>query len=528
MIPPRLSHGQGLEIRDIRRDFSNFEHVDGNYRPDSKITNRQIQAVRRLFSQARSSKARTMVIEPLPAEGLIADENIELRRLFPKYSMDGLRRLSFWTCPDEVVQRNQHLDKHLIGYAVLKLDTIRTPSGQVAHQAWHVFESVIGQQPLSYAFVPRPREYALRIGARNFKVSGSLYCQHNGLNKACAQVALRSLLAHRLEDSDISYSRINKIAGKVRRFHPKKGLDAEQIMRVLEELKITYTSLNLQETPKFRKRYHDYLYAGIESGEGALLGFRLKGPDADERHIMPFFGHTFNPDTWLPYAEQDYFHVGDTSLKYISSGAWTGSFIGHDGLGSNYCVPRLYIPPAQVDFIAVLHRDGFPSHGVRAEVLALDYLDRCQKRTWPSGPGSVAENSWLLRLRNYVGERQAVFRALPVTREEYLAHLRAMRDWRGNRESNTVVEAISQHLPQRLWMIEVSIPELFPLNKRKIGCIILDGSKPLSKDRDFGNSFVYARLPEQYIFFVGADRSGTENFRVDSSNLKSHVRVLER
>ena len=58
--------------------------------------------------------------------------------------------------------------------------------------------------------------------------------------------------------------------------------------------------------------YQKFLYAGIESGGGALLGFKFGGPGAKgEKHLIPFFGHTFNKDIWVSNADPAYFHVGE-------------------------------------------------------------------------------------------------------------------------------------------------------------------------------------------------------------------------
>ena len=61
--------------------------------------------------------------------------------------------------------------------------------------------------------------------------------------------------------------------------------------------------------------YRKFLYSGVESGVGGLLGFNCGG---DSRHIIPVFGHTFNKDTWASDAESAYFQVG-SGLCYMPS-----------------------------------------------------------------------------------------------------------------------------------------------------------------------------------------------------------------
>ena len=145
---------------------------------------------------------------------------------------------------------------------------------------------------------------------------GVLYCQQNGLNKSCAQVALRSLCAPRAPGGDISYRAINRLAGSGgTSVEPWSGLTVPQIQAVLKGLGIDFLDVDYAAMPtaeRSRLPYQKLLYAGIESGAGALLGFRLAGAGAqqDAKHIIPFFGHTFNQDTWVPNAGAAYFHVG--------------------------------------------------------------------------------------------------------------------------------------------------------------------------------------------------------------------------
>jgi len=136
-------------------------------------------------------------------------------------------------------------------------------------------------------------------------------------------------------------------------------LDAVQIRAVLRGLVIGFRDIDYtKEEPTYRRElpYQKLLYAGIESGAGAMLGFKLAGPRAEGRHIIPFFGHTTNQDAWVPNAEVAYFHVGEDT-RYVPSEAWVSSFIGHDdNFGSNFCVPRLYAQNRATESISFARR----------------------------------------------------------------------------------------------------------------------------------------------------------------------------
>lgn len=84
----RLVRPAAIQIVDLDRPFSNFVFADKMFQGSFPI--------RRLFSQARSRQCRTLVLEDVAPRSAIEDENTEIQRLFPDYSMQGLKRLSFW------------------------------------------------------------------------------------------------------------------------------------------------------------------------------------------------------------------------------------------------------------------------------------------------------------------------------------------------------------------------------------------------------------------------------------------------
>jgi len=98
-----------------------------------------------------------------------------------------------------------------------------------------------------------------------------------------------------------------------------------------------------------------------------------------------------------------------------------------------------------------------------------------------------------------------------------------MEDWEGRKESESTINAFETSVSvDEFWMVEVSVPEVFPTNKRKLGEILLDASKPLSPETD-GRSFVLARLPGAFVFFENLDAQGDPTFALSPSALLSHV-----
>ncbi len=207
--------------------FSNFDFVDNLFgdRP----------AIRRILSQARSYGCQTMIIEDIPAKGILAEDNAEISDLFSAFRPGGLKRLSFWkaslSSSENVSEANPD---SLLGYAILKQD----------FSNWYVFESVIIKYPHKHNCVHGANEFRVRIADSIFSVRGVLYCQQNGFNKSCAQVALRSLLATRDPFQDISYRQINCWAGVK---EPGRGLSVPQMQKVLKNYGIGFYNVDYQQ-----------------------------------------------------------------------------------------------------------------------------------------------------------------------------------------------------------------------------------------------------------------------------------------
>ncbi|MES9883948.1 MAG: hypothetical protein ABW185_24125 [Sedimenticola sp.] len=523
----RLVSAHNLEIFQASAPFSSFSFIESNF--DSS------RAVHRCFSLARSAGFQTLVVEDIPEAGAIRDENLDIPNYVLGHTMTGLRRLSFWktgfVSTDEL---NSQSTDDLIGYAIVKRD--QYPSSQdpaLRVESWHIFEAVFCKYPHKHNCVPNMRAYEVSVGAGAFQVTGVLYCQQNQLNKVCAHVALRSLLSRSLDEGDIFYSEINRLAkaAYTEPYNPANGLNPQQIRYILETLNIPYRDIYYSDLedqyPDIRKRipYQKYLYAGVESGAGALLGFKLAGPKAnDSRHIIPFYGHTFNKDTWSPDAEVSYFDVGG-GIGYMPSESWTSSFIGHDdNFGPNFCVPRLYVSPEQAEYVVELLHAGFEFSGIQAEAVTLSYLYSLHPHLQADDEGNI----WAKRLAEEIApsNQQVVLRAVTTSAERYLAHLSGINDWDGNKENSKIPEILGPVLPDWLWVVEVSLPQLFPANERKLGEVVLNPYviPNLDDPTDF-SLFLFARVPGRY--FIQSDiTSGKPDFLEIPSSIASHTELL--
>jgi hypothetical protein len=406
----------------------------------------------------------------------------------------------------------------LIGYFIAKKDSVPT----IGKNDWHVFEAVFRKYQHNHNCVARQVSYPVKIAGHHFEIEGVIYCQQNELNKACAQVALRSLCSLHRPLGEITYEKINKAAATILgRYDPKAGLSVPRIRAVLQTFGLGFSDIDYSEEESSVRSefpYQKLIYSGIESGAGALLGFKMATRKA-RHHSIPFFGHTFNMDTWVANATSAYFKVGKKT-KYLPSETWLSSFIGHDdNFGSNFCVPRLFLRPRQVKYALAILPPGVKYDAVRAETIASDYLYSLKKDDNLAGSSSA----WVKRFYTSSDAQEVILRAISISKTDYINHLLEMVDWHGRRFPRSI-RNLAELLSEHLWMVEISLPELFPINKRKVGEIVLDATKKPSYKRDY-ETFRFARFPSHLFFISGREKDGDPKFLHIPSKIESHTKL---
>lgn len=533
----RLARPIAVNCYSSRRPFSNFDFVEDHF--GGSI------AIRRLFSLARS-KSRdfaSIVVEEVPPEGAVADENSELAKLYSDYECRGVKRLSFWRSPmagaEDLVQASA---SDCLGWAIVKWDRATIPHRPAVGgrpdrptkliDGWHVFESVMVKYDHHHNYVPEAPEFAVQLGHRSepVHVKGWIFSQQNGLNKCCAHVAIRTLATAFFSDPDITFSRLNSLippdASQPPDWLPGDGLLPSQIAAVLKSLGVPFDHICYPEhsDPDATRRQLPYprlLYSGAETGAGALLAFSLDGPDAVGAHIIPVFGHTFNEDTWAPRGEGAYFRVGER-IAYIPSESWVSSFLVHDdNFGSEFCLPKRFVRRSHVYYVVALRPRGFAYGGLNAEVVGSRFF-------YTVLPRLISTNHrWLNRVLETVSRRELILRTVPLNRAAYLEHLARIEDWKQVRENPAVIDLLAPRLPERMWMIEVSVPDLFSTNLRKIGELLLAADRPLDP-KAFATSYVLARFPGRYFLPAGYAEDGSPQFQIAPSSIDSHTELLVR
>lgn len=542
MVSHRLTTDESIastEFICMQMPFSCFSFVNDRFGGSSTI--------HRCFSLARANRCRTLVVEKIATQGLLAEDIEDLRNKYSSFVSDDIFRISFWMSPiPDTASFAWAAEADLVGYLIVYLVGKTRESAE-----WRVFESVFRKYDHPHNCVARPGHYSISVCDRRFVIEGVLYCQQNGITSSCAHVALRSLLSRVGHCQDISYRQMNEIAEAVpfkSNWKPGEGLSVDQIRLVLSKNNISYVDIDYVEAVKDMpdgnvRSSHPFsrvLYAGVESGYGALLGFKMPKCEDDGAgesnvsagHMIPVYGHTFNKDTWVSDAEGNYFSV-DGDVRYLPSENWMSSFIGHDdNFGSNFCIPRFYIQSESVDYVAALTAGNICVASTDAEAAALAIIDDILDNV-DTEDLNIMENIWMARLSEELKRNRPriVLRPVCMKPRQYFNHIESVRDSLNNTESTEVVEALRNDdvWPEYFWVIEFSFPQLFPANERKLGEIVFDATTPPNESEvpSLFSLFRLARLPGCYFTPALGESKRRKKFEPGISCLLSHVPVVK-
>ena len=513
------------EILPMSRPFSNFKFVEERFQG--------IPTLRRIMSQVRQHDGKTMVIEELKESEDLRQENEDIQIRYSGSSMIKAYRLSFYTKQFTTKKGLSNANQNeFLGYAITKEDYIPRLGNKT-----RVYESVIKPSRYANNFIRGEKEWFCSVASNLFKIKGYLYAQQNNITNVCAHVALRTVAARFHQYGDMTYREMNQLVG-VDHTNRKVGgndgggLDTLEMIKILKEAGARCICVDYSNPETFADRapFQKLIYGSIESGFPAIVIFQTsKQPNIC--HAIPVFGHTFNQDTWVYRAESSYFKVGEETL-YIPSESWVSTYIAHDdNWGSNFCILRRYLHTRRycdknigeqkaclMDLGCVLYVIGIlprevKMNALQAEVIGADYLFSIL----PQLPD--LSETWRQRLYNYAQENQLILRPILIRGTDYSRHLQGILDW----DRKPLGFELKIEEDSWLWMVELSIPELFPANKRKLAEVILRAEVEPKPKRDF-KSFLLARVPG-YLALYSGGVPDNPIYDFLPSGLKSHIEL---
>jgi hypothetical protein len=507
----RTSLGSIIKILNIERPFSNFDFIENEFG--------EFPQLRRIMSQVRQHNGKSLIFEKVDESLDLCQENEDIiKRSKCKVESQSFR-LSFFkrralNYKDILRMRS----KDFIGYAIIKRDVF--PENDIRTR---IFESVILPSKRENNFIRGATKWTCMVNCKSFEVQGYLYCQQNGISNVCAHVALRTAASRYNPEGDITYRRMNEIAGIDLSTYDlaQNGLDIRAMQRILEDSgAVCFVGDYESEQPPIP--FQKYIYGSIESGYPAIVVFKADPQDPEVCHAIPIFGHTFNEDTWVPRAESSYFKIGNETT-YIPSDSWLSMYIMHDdNWGSNYCVPREYLNKSEkVSYVICTLPKDVKVDPISAEALGAHYLltirpQIAQRQEYSEG--------WGRRLEYYAIQNLLVLRPILINKNQYLSHLRTIKDWRFRRIDTTIIEFLSNEIPdEMLWMVELSVPELFSANRRKVGEVVLRAEIQAAPEKNL-DSYIVARLPGCFAFIEDRNPSSPGYFFIPSG-ASGHVEL---
>jgi hypothetical protein len=524
----REAQGKQLLWKDtgLETGFSNFLFIEQNYDSDP--------VMRRVFSLARKHNYQSVLIDDIEESNcvLLQQENEALHICKPDFEKSVVHRISFFRTPSG----QQPAETDFLGYVVFKQDYFKNKP----QPRTHIYESVTlpcrtkGQNN----FVHCARDFGVNTSLGKFRVSGVLYAQQNDSTFVCAHVALRSALAAILPQGDITYPEMNALLNidhKTRMVGNGSGLGPEEIETVFNHYGIDYDKF-LHEPREKLYLLTDFqrdLYGIIESGFPALVGFELDEPKP-RRHVIPVFGHTFNEDAWLPDAQRTYF---GSKLSYYPSENWLSTFVVHDdNFGPYFCLPRHFLKadnlravPNGLKWLAgmlkrhICGKDNFRlMYGLKskptvfgavdAEAAGFDLFMKVSGKMPPLGL------DWYDRFTVFTRCGWLVLRTILLRRDDYLGHVKAIKDRAGVPLEEQHIEKLRSTLPDTFWMIEASAPELFAVSREKFGEVLLVTDKP--KSSPLFSLVLSVRLPGVILF------GGGDELNVEKTKLEGHTPIF--
>lgn len=508
----RTSEQIDAQVFYIARPFSNFEFVE------KQFENLALSPIRRLMSQVRRHEGKTLVLEKIKESKDLQEENEDILARRSDFKASISWRLSFFKkrlAKLEEVQDTSSDD--FIGYAVIKRDDFITREPVI-----RIYESVIKESKHPNNYIRGSQVWNCKVYENIFSIKGYLYAQQNGITNTCAHVATRTVAARFHPEGDITYREMNNLVGIDLAKENIRGLNPKEIKHILENSGAKCFIGSYDTPPPHPVPFQKYIYGSIESGCPAIIGFKvqdLQHQGNQPAHCIPVIGHTFNEDIWVPHADVSYFSVGET-LKYIPSDSWTSMFIAHDdNCGSHFCIPKEYIKKDEVIcVIGTVPKDVLISP-IRAEVIGSDYLSTIL----PQMPATSI--AWGKRLSYFFNENRLVFRPVLIKWDQYIEHLDKLHDWDGHFIDKEIIGIFkNMKIGGYLWMVELSVPDLFAANRRKIAEVILNAEINPTNKQDL-SAFLLIRIPGYFGFLERVDPSNPR-YRFFHFGVDGHVELI--
>lgn len=433
--------------------------------------------LKRIFQTVLSQNCRTILLEKEHNdEEWTSEHKMFYDNLFKKHS-NKTTRLHFFA--SELTERDLpnlgKRQKTYLGFCVLRpLESQRVSNA--------VIKPIEDKNYPKRWFLLCKQAFPVKITTsegvtQNLKVDGFAFIQQDGQLGCCSHVALamadRFLInaekpkrRRKPKDPYLVGDIVESISSvsEVQRLIPTEGLRPMQISEALKKMgysPLVYEYGQGKERPIPPERV---MYHYLESKIPIIVGI----PTAAGKHALTVIGHSFEPDLWWALAEKPYYNSRPSGIDHHCSTTWLQNFIVHDdNFGPYLTIPKEFIWAAAGHTLLVMvplppnvNITGEEAESIAYGLLLISSTEIATKTNVTQQYGEYF-NIFCEHLRN----EDLVLRTWLLPSEQFKKQnvSPAMTDYYKNIK-----------MPEKIWLTEVSIPELFCQSRLRLGEVIID------------------------------------------------------
>lgn len=441
-----------------------------------------IKPLKRCFSILRRLGVRTMIrteSELLPAQFESDEDEPECFVVAAATPVQRIRRhtLTFFDQPYSDLEQVPKDGRTLLGQISLKgFETLKKTF-------WKVERSVLAPESVPDYYICAYAEHSVMVPPPvSGRVAAATHCQQSWFTNCCAHAAIRTALESLPKFNGTIPTR-REMNHQIGINHNSRkawdGMTTEEVSDILTSTGARPLAFTFEKGRKRPFSFDHLIYLGIESGFPVIVGFTTD--KAKGGHVVTVVGHTFNGNSWLPEARSDYsLEFSKDKIGYIPSSAWLDNFILQDDeFGPYYCLPSTFLEKAELELVLTIVTDLDSNHcfADKAELAAIKIVPTLEALNQKQGSGSEpgeAIAKWSRILFQHAKIDKMIARTTLASSASYRTELRERRVAPTDFDPESLYKKLEGLLPHRFWLTELSVPELFNVNRAKVADIIVD------------------------------------------------------
>lgn len=395
-----------------------------------------------------------------------------------------------------------------------------------------------GESP--YEFIHSQAKSSKEVLGKSFPITGSHFAQQQGTLTSCAHAALmvtaRNIYEALEEECPLTYARINQIV-KIDRTGPapRRGLTLHEMAQALREgagiPSDIFHSFPGESGHVEPEEIINAAYYCVETGLPAIITFA--SDRVGQSHAMAVVGHTFTPGLWQGCVTDAYFNA--RAQQYLPSHGWVESLLVQDDNFGPYCRLPKHILRERNPAVLLPRFPNCPScrpEWVEIQVAnflklpVFDYKSRTLIQDILAAnlfPLESHDAFWFRVMLDHLNDDRLILRTIACTKKQYLKWLL---------KNEIVLPDSMEYIRLRdhlwgeegkeppFWLVEVSVPELYTYNERKLGEVVFYTGLPPGIER-----FSCVRLPGM-LTLVDRINGKPEHVRLEGSDY--HYPLIER